>query len=165
MGLFGHGGLLSKAAHGVEHAVSEGWKKTEQIASDFWEHGGKEAVTVGGIAAATLLTGGAAAGALGFAGTASALTGTTAFLGATAATGIAGYTGAKNASIAEEERKAQAAYQAEVNKANAQEERNRRANLLSLRKSLQPTLSRSSQGGGGGSVVDDSRGTGGVVLG
>lgn len=161
MGLFHE---IKKVGKSIEHGVSEAWEKTEQIASDFWEHGGKEAVTVGGIAAAALLTGGAAAGALGFTGVSSALTGTTAFLGATAATGVAGYTGAKNATVAEEERKAQAAYQAEVNKVNAQEERTRRANLLSLRKSLQPTLSRSSQGGGG-SVVDDSRGTGGVVLG
>lgn len=69
-------------------------------------------------------------------------------------------------SIAEDrERAAQAAYQAEVDAANAAAERNRRANLLSLRKSLTPSLSRASQGGTGGSMAQTIKGLGGIVLG
>lgn len=61
------------------------------------------------------------------------------------------------------EREAQARYQAEVDAANAAEERNRRANLLSLRKSLTPSLSRSSQGGAAASSMTKSQG--GIILG
>lgn len=68
-------------------------------------------------------------------------------------------------SIAEEkERVAKAKYQAEVDKANAAEARNRRANLLALRKALVPSLSRSSQGGGGAGYFDE-RSQGGITLG
>lgn len=68
-------------------------------------------------------------------------------------------------SIAEEkERAAKAKYQAEVDKANAAEARNRRANLLALRKALVPSLSRSSQGGGGAGYFDEKR-QGGITLG
>lgn len=67
-------------------------------------------------------------------------------------------------SIAEEkERAAKKAYQAEVDAANAAAERNRRANLLSLRKSLTPSLSRSSQGGAAASSMTKSQG--GIILG
>ena len=67
-------------------------------------------------------------------------------------------------SIAEaKERAAKEAYQAEVDAANAAAERNRRANLLSLRKSLTPSLSRSSQGGAGASSMAKSQG--GIILG
>ena len=62
------------------------------------------------------------------------------------------------------ERAAQAKYQAEVDAANAAAERNRRANLLSLRKSLTPSLSKSSQGGQGAADMQ-KQGTGGIVLG
>lgn len=68
-------------------------------------------------------------------------------------------------SIAEEkERAAKAAYQAEVDAANEAEARNRRANLLSLRKSLTPSLSRSSQGGQGGYGLP-TKTQGGIILG
>lgn len=68
-------------------------------------------------------------------------------------------------SIAEEkERTAKAKYQAEVDKANAAEARNRRANLLALRKALVPSLSRSSQGGGGAGYFDE-KSQGGITLG
>lgn len=68
-------------------------------------------------------------------------------------------------SIAEEkERAAKAAYQAEVDAANEAEARNRRANLLSLRKSLTSSLSRSSQGGQGGSGLP-TKTQGGIILG
>lgn len=67
-------------------------------------------------------------------------------------------------SIAEaKERAAKEAYQAEVDAANAAAERNRRANLLSLRKSLTPSLSRSSQGGAAASSMAKSQG--GIILG
>ena len=67
-------------------------------------------------------------------------------------------------SIAEaKERAAKEAYQAEVDAANAAAERNRRANLLSLRKSLTPSLSRSSQGGAAASSIVKSQG--GIILG
>lgn len=67
-------------------------------------------------------------------------------------------------SIAEaNERAAKEAYQAEVDAANAAAERNRRANLLSLRKSLTPSLSRSSQGGAAASSMAKSQG--GIILG
>lgn len=67
-------------------------------------------------------------------------------------------------SIAEaNERAAREAYQAEVDAANAAAERNRRANLLSLRKSLTPSLSRSSQGGAAASSMAKSQG--GIILG
>lgn len=67
-------------------------------------------------------------------------------------------------SIAEaNERAAKEAYQAEVDAANAAAERNRRANLLSLRKSLAPSLSRSSQGGAAASSMTKSQG--GIILG
>lgn len=62
------------------------------------------------------------------------------------------------------EREAQARYQAEVDAANAAAERNRRANLLSLRKSLTPSLSRSSQGGGAGTSTTN-KAQGGIILG
>ena len=69
-------------------------------------------------------------------------------------------------SIAEAaEAEAKAAYQAEVDAANAAAERNRRANLLSLRKSLAPSLSRSSQGGTGGGATQTVKGLGGIILG
>lgn len=68
-------------------------------------------------------------------------------------------------SIAEEkERAAKAKYQAEVAKANAAEARNRRANLLALRKALVPSLSRSSQGGGGAGYFEE-KSQGGITLG
>lgn len=67
-------------------------------------------------------------------------------------------------SIAEaKERAAKEAYQAEVDAANEAEARNRRANLLSLRKSLTPSLSRSSQGGAAASSMTKSQG--GIILG
>lgn len=67
-------------------------------------------------------------------------------------------------SIAEaKERAAQEAYQKEVDAANEAEARNRRANLLSLRKSLTPSLSRSSQGGAAASSMPKSQG--GIILG
>lgn len=67
-------------------------------------------------------------------------------------------------SIAEaNERAAREAYQAEVDAANAAAERNRRANLLSLRKSLTPSLSRSSQGGAAAFSMPKSQG--GIILG
>lgn len=153
MGLFGGGGMLSKAAH-----------KTEQITHDVWTHGGKEAVTVGGVAAATLLTGGAAAGALGFAETAAALTGTTAFLGGAALTAGAAYQGAKTASARQDAAEAQYAYDVEVSKAQEKERQNRRANLLSLRKNLTPPLSKTSQNGQT-SADSDIKSTGGIILG
>lgn len=69
-------------------------------------------------------------------------------------------------SIAEaNERAAKEAYQAEIDAANEAEARNRRANLLSLRKSLTPSLSRSSQGGTGGGATQTVKGLGGIVLG
>lgn len=61
------------------------------------------------------------------------------------------------------EREAQARYQAEVDAANTAAERNRRANLLSLRKSLTPSLSRSSQGGAAASSMEKPQG--GIILG
>lgn len=68
-------------------------------------------------------------------------------------------------SIAEaNEKAAKEAYQAEVDAANAAAERNRRANLLSLRKSLTPSLSRSSQGGGAGTSTTN-KAQGGIILG
>lgn len=68
-------------------------------------------------------------------------------------------------SIAEaNEKAAKEAYQAEVDAANAAAERNRRANLLSLRKSLTPSLSRSSQGGGAGTSTAN-KAQGGIILG
>ena len=69
-------------------------------------------------------------------------------------------------SIAEaREKEAMAAYQAEIDAANEAEARNRRANLLSLRKSLTPSLSRSAQGGQSSSATQTIKGTGGIVLG
>lgn len=62
------------------------------------------------------------------------------------------------------EKEAKAKYQAEVDKANAAEARNRRANLLALRKALVPSLSRSSQGGGGAGYFDE-KSQGGITLG
>lgn len=68
-----------------------------------------------------------------------------------------------NSNAEARERAAQEAYQAEVDAANAAAERNRRANLLSLRKSLTPSLSRSSQGGAATSSMTKSQG--GIILG
>lgn len=59
---------------------------------------------------------------------------------------------------------AQAAYQAEVNEANRISQNNLRANLLSLRKTLQRSFSRSSQGGPASSNEKNS-GVGGIILG
>ena len=64
------------------------------------------------------------------------------------------------------EKAAQAAYDAEVAEANAAAQRNRRANLLATRKSLTPSLSKSSQGGtGSGTNNNANSGTGGIILG
>lgn len=59
---------------------------------------------------------------------------------------------------------AQAAYQAQVNEANRISQNNLRANLLSLRKNLQKSYSRSSQGGPA-SYNDKDEGIGGIILG
>lgn len=68
-----------------------------------------------------------------------------------------------NSTAKANERAAKEAYQTEVDAANAAAERNRRANLLSLRKSLTPSLSRSSQGGAAASSMTKSQG--GIILG
>ena len=62
------------------------------------------------------------------------------------------------------ERAAKAKYQAEVEEANQAAVRNRRANLLALRKALTPSLSRASQGGGGAGYFDE-KSQGGITLG
>lgn len=62
------------------------------------------------------------------------------------------------------ERAAQAAYQAKVDEADAASQRNLRANLLSLRKNLQKSYSRSSQGGPA-TGNEKNTGVGGIVLG
>lgn len=61
---------------------------------------------------------------------------------------------------------AQAEYQRQVDEANAAAQRNRRANLLQMRKSLTPTLSKSSQGGAAASSqINNAAGSGGIILG
>lgn len=69
-------------------------------------------------------------------------------------------------SIAEaQEAQAQAEYQKQVNEANEISQRNLRANLLSLRKNLQKTYTKSTQGGGAGLISNNNTATGGVILG
>lgn len=63
------------------------------------------------------------------------------------------------------ERAAQQEYQRQVDEANAAAQRNRRANLLATRKSLTPTLSKSSQGGAASGSNNNVKGTGGIILG
>lgn len=158
--LFGGGGMLSKA-----------WHKTENVTKDVWTHGGKEALTTAGIAGAALLTGGAAAGALGIggltsasAGIGAALTSGTLMGAAALTTGLAGYSGARSASLRQDEAEAQAAYQREVYAAEDKAQKGLRANLLSLRKNLQKNYTKSTQGGTSG-VADNNTATGGVILG
>lgn len=62
-------------------------------------------------------------------------------------------------------RAAQAAYDKEVADAEDKALRNRRANLLETRKSLTPTLSKSSQGGSASGASNIGKGQGGIVLG
>lgn len=62
------------------------------------------------------------------------------------------------------EKAAQAEYDRQVADAEATAQRNRRANLLATRKSLAPSLSRSSQGGGG-SGNNQATAVGGIILG
>lgn len=59
---------------------------------------------------------------------------------------------------------AKAEYQAKVDEANAASQRNLRANLLSLRKNLQKSYSRSSQGGPA-TGNEKNTGVGGIILG
>lgn len=63
------------------------------------------------------------------------------------------------------EKAAQEEYQRQVDEANAAAQRNRRANLLATRKSLTPTLSKSSQGGATSSSNNNVNGMGGIILG
>lgn len=63
------------------------------------------------------------------------------------------------------EKAAQEEYQRQVDEANAAAQRNRRANLLATRKSLTPTLSKSSQGGATGGTNNNVNGMGGIILG
>lgn len=63
------------------------------------------------------------------------------------------------------ERAAQEEYQRQVDEANAAAQRNRRANLLATRKSLTPTLSKSSQGGATAGTNNNVNGMGGIILG
>lgn len=62
-------------------------------------------------------------------------------------------------------RAAQAAYDKEVAEAEDKALRSRRANLLETRKSLTPTLSKSSQGGSASGASNIGKGQGGIVLG
>lgn len=62
-------------------------------------------------------------------------------------------------------RAAQAAYDKEVADAEDKALRSRRANLLETRKSLTPTLSKSSQGGSASGASNIGKGQGGIVLG
>lgn len=64
-----------------------------------------------------------------------------------------------------EARAAQAAYDKEVAEAEDKALRSRRANLLETRKSLTPTLSKSSQGGSASGASNIGKGQGGIVLG
>lgn len=63
------------------------------------------------------------------------------------------------------EKAAQEEYQRQVDEANAAAQRNRRANLLATRKSLTPTLSKSSQGGATAGTNNNVNGMGGIILG
>lgn len=63
------------------------------------------------------------------------------------------------------ERAAQAEYDRQAQEAADAAARNRRANLLSLRKTLTPSLSRSTQGGGGAGATELNAGSGGIILG
>ncbi len=200
MGVFGHGGLLSKAAHGTKkagktvidagkaallnttHGVGNMLEAGYNLATgdlkgaqkDFAKATGQ--LTEGFLASETLVNPGAMALNMASGGgvnKVNAIGGELSSMAVNYATGNfnAGSQNLENItgwdidnSIAEDrERAAQAAYQAEVDAANAAAERNRRANLLSLRKSLTPSLSRSSQGGAAASSMTKSQG--GIILG
>ena len=200
MGVFGHGGWLSKAEKKVEHAAevvydtgktallqtTHGLGNMVEAGYDLATGDLKGAqkefakatgqLTEGVLAAATITSPGATTLNLISGGGVNKIN----KIGGQGASMLANYaTGNWNAgsqkleditgwdvdnSIAEaNERAAQKAYQAEVDAANAAAERNRRANLLSLRKSLTPSLSRSSQGGAAASSMTKSQG--GIILG
>ena len=164
MGLFGHGGGLSKLGHGIEHTV----KKTGSVAHDVWTHGGREVLLGAGIVAGTIFTGGALAGAI--AGTGAIAGGTAAMTagaisGSLLAGGYAGYSSASEhheaAKLAEQQAEEQRVIDAENAKAYAA----RRANLLSLRKQVGAVnVGAKSTVFSGGSTETKTTGTG-VVLG
>lgn len=158
----------------VSKAVSKGWHETRKGLSNFdkfvsHELGGWDNIAIGaGLVAGTILTGGLAGAAVG--GTLLGTSATTVGLGAGAALGLAtgGMTTKAGIEAGKAERQAakeQAAYNAEVAKAEATSERNRRANLLNMRKSLTPSTSRSSQGGGTTNTTELNAGGAGIVLG
>ena len=173
---------------GLGHELKKVGKKTASVANDIWTHGGREFVTTAGIVAGAILTGGAVAGMAGVggaAGAASAAAGTTALGSVTAGSALAGgaatlgtattagllgggYAAYSKGKARHEERKlatAAAQEQAEINKANALAETQRRANLLSLRKQVGAVNvgSKSTVFSGGGS--EEKQNATGVILG
>lgn len=161
-------GLLKKIRHAVD---PKNWGVTKKIGheidkhvfNDQWTKGWRQGVTVAGIAAAAILTGGAAAGALGASGVgagataagaagaaagatgAGALAGAGAVAGYAAAAGIAaGAYGAKQGHDTYVARRDQAKAEVEANVAAAEAERQataeRTAQLKGLKKQLVPAL-------------------------
>lgn len=201
MGFFGHGGLLSKAAHGAEKAVKTvadtgkaALLNTTHGVGNMIEAGYNLAtgdlkgaqeefakatgqLTEGFLASGTLVNPGAMALNMASGGgvnKVNAIGGQLSSMVTNYATGnfnagsqnLENITGwdIDNSNAEDDARRAQERYQAEVEAANAAAERNRRANLLSLRKSLTPSLSRSSQGGAA-ALSSMEKSQGGIILG
>lgn len=202
MGVFGHGGLLSKAAHGAKkaaetvvdtgkaallnttHGVGNMLEAGYNLATGDLKGAQKEfakaagQLTEGFLASETLVNPGAMALNIATGGgvnKVNAIGGQLSSMAVNYATGnfnagsqnLENITGwdIDNSNAEDDARRAQERYQAEVDAANAAAERNRRANLLSLRKSLTPSLSRSTQGGGGAGMFNSDKSQGGIILG
>lgn len=149
---------IKKSAKSFEGFVSHAGKQLNQNMKNFGEDINwtsiREGVTAAGIAAAAIYTGGAAYGAL--AGTGAAASGAAA-VGSSVGTAIIanqaiqGYSGAE---LKKDTIKAEAEYNAQVQKAEADALRKRKANLLSTKKQLSPKIGKSYIMGGAGSSED-----------
>lgn len=145
---------IKKSAKSFEGFVSHAGKQLDQNLKNFGEDINwtsiREGVTAAGIAAAAIYIGGAAYGAV--AGTGAKATAAAA-LGSAAAGSIVANQAIKGFS-GEEQRKdvarAEAEYNAKIQKAEAEALQKRKANLLSTKKQLSPKVGKSYVMGGAG---------------
>lgn len=145
---------VGNVGEALGHETYNAVHKAGHEISNAWTGGLRDAAIYGGLTAGLLVSGGAIAGALGAGGLASAGAGVSSVLGsATGLTAIASsaVTGGSAQYTEKKTAEANAVYQRQVAKANAEALEERKASLLKTKKALTPNLTRASQGGFGGS--------------
>lgn len=149
---------IKKSAKSFEGFVSHAGKQFDQNMKNFGKDinwtSVREGVAAAGIAIAALYTGGAAYGALAGTGAAAggaAAVGSTVGGAVIANQAIQGYSGAE---LKKDTIKAESEYNAQVQKAEADALRKRKANLLSTKKQLSPKIGKSYIMGGAGISED-----------